>query len=625
MAEKTEKTLLHFAETIRGLIPNGAEVNMDGHQASIHGTIDAGIKGMDVLVEITETTVKIKGNRKYEYPITDANVGAFQQKMQSTHRGFSIYVNGQTLSFSKFFAYQTEQEAAKMVKDAVAAMQDAVLVFEDSCVNFMEKMAASEEKKTYNPEENIEIVKVDNTFHAVSATQQDNEEYEKKHQNYTEEIFEKLAAKIGGRNGNEAVHTDENGRTVKAMAFPLDTEIILSVSIKAPKDTAAMYLAYMNANYKELRSSYHADKEEFIIRGYAYPDPYSPEDTEELLNLCNKAMDACIQNYAETLEKKDSLGFAVDVQQILEEQTETVAQREKAVAAREEEMAAREEEMKHKEEELKQRLQDLETEKKQMQEQMDQEREKMQQREDEMVEKIRDYEERDTKSVLNIKQLANQVAALQTRQNALGTADAESGEELFRMESKVNQLISQKVALEKKLNEKISGKETRIRQLSDVITEKDTEIQKMKNNMNDIVQSLVSDTSKKAEARIEELESQLAGIGHILTPEDMLSYISEFSDLEASKRHASNAEFVVYEDGALEIRIRFGEVNYVDVSREAALKDSILKKLNTKFLDYKFFVNKEGNKITARSYFSKTAKAEEVDDLISALASNFSK
>lgn len=44
--------------------------------------------------------------------------------------------------------------------------------------------------------------------------------------------------------------------------------------------------------------------------------------------MCSTAIDACVQNYKATLTK-DSSDFASDVQQILAEQTETVAEREK--------------------------------------------------------------------------------------------------------------------------------------------------------------------------------------------------------------------------------------------------------------------------------------------------------
>ena len=66
------------------------------------------------------------------------------------------------------------------------------------------------------------------------------------------------------------------------------------------------------------------------------------------------------------------------------------------------------------------------------------------------------------------------------------------------------------------------------------------------------------------------MESQLKEIGHILTPEDLIEYLEQYDDMEIKKFHAPNAEVVAYNDGALEIRIRIGDMNYVDVSREAS-------------------------------------------------------
>ena len=47
--------------------------------------------------------------------------------------------SGQMLAFSKFFSYQTSNEAINITKNAIAAMQDMVEEFENKCVNFMVK------------------------------------------------------------------------------------------------------------------------------------------------------------------------------------------------------------------------------------------------------------------------------------------------------------------------------------------------------------------------------------------------------------------------------------------------------------------------------------------------------
>lgn len=619
-----EEILMGIANKIKEIIPE-AEITEAGEKVLITAEHEIGIKGISITIECSTRSIKVKGSREYKYPITDKAVEEFQEEMLSKYPGYSIYVSGQILSYSKVFTYQDELYAINEIKNNIDIIEDAVLTFENDCVNFMEKEVDNKNSsEEYNPEDNINIVNVDNSFHAVSTTEQDNSNYEEQHNNYAKKVFYDLAKRLDADvNGNEmsAVYADDT--TIRCVLFPLDAEILVSVSVHATRDIGAMYASYITSNYPELMSSFDEESGLFSVRTYSSPDEYEPEGTQDLLELCITASKACVNEYKQTLEKKDSADFASDVQQILVEQTETVWEREKAVAAREEEMANKEAEMMQREEELNQKLKELEEEKKRIQNEAEEERQKMKDHEAEMEEKIKAYEDRNTKDILNIQQLANQVAALQNRQNALGKVDDKAEEEIFRMKNKVQQLTSQKIALEKKLTEKITGKDAKIRELSDVITQKDSEYKKLESNIDDRVNSRVSDEVKKTDVKIKQLEAELSKIGHILTPEEMIDYLEQYTDAKIAKRHASNAEFVVYNDEALEIRIRFGETNYVDVTREAALKDTILRKLNTKHGDIKFF-SKE-NKITARSYFKKNATVEEVDDLIASLSAHFTK
>ena len=588
-----EKFLLEMAETIKASIPgNNIQIEDQGNKAVISGDMECGIKGINVSIECSTSTIKIKGAREYKYPITEASKDIFQQEMIKKYNGdYNIYASGQMLAFSKFFSYQTSNEAINITKNAIAAMQDMVEEFENKCVNFMEKTEDdSSENEEYNPEANVNIVNVDNNYHAVSMTEQDNQAYDDEHKSFSEEIFDKLVTSIGGRRvGNEVTVSDEeSGKITRCVLFPLDAEILVSVSTNVSHDIGAMYASFINANYPELRSAYDTDNELFTVRRYSSPDKYAPEETEEYLKMCSTAIDACVQNYKATLTKKDSSDFASDVQQILAEQTETVAEREKVVASREEAMAQKEQEMLAREAELNKKLKEVEAEKAKMQAEAEKEQKRLEEHEKEMQDKIKEYEDRNTRDILNIQQLANQVAALQNRQNALGNVDNDAEEEIFRMKSKVQQLTSQKIALESKL-----------------------------------VQSKVTTELGKTEKKMKSMESQLKEIGHILTPEDLIEYLEQYDDMEIKKFHAPNAEVVAYNDGALEIRIRIGDMNYVDVSREASLKDQVLRVLNSKHGDVKFF--SKDNKIIARAYFKKNASTADVDDLIATLSSNFNK
>lgn len=619
-----EKYLLGMAEDIKAFIPGNVDIQEEDDKVNILADMNVGIKGVKVNIECTQTTIKVKGTRTYKYPIEDAAADKFQTDMIEKHPGYSIYANGQILSFSKFFSFQTLEAATKTVKIALDVLKDAVIVFENDCVNFLEKNT-EESNEEYNPEDNVNIVNVDNSYHAVLATEQDNEDYEKEHQDFAKKTFYDIVKRLNGQaNGNEVVAFDEESeKTLRCVLFPLDAEILVSASINVAKDIGMMYSTYISSNYPELISTYDAEKESFIVRTYSTPDKYSPEATEELLKLCSSAIDDCIEEYRHTLETRDSADFAADIQQVLAEQTEHVAERENAVAAREKDMAEREAELKEKEQALEEKLQKLTEEKEKLKKDTEAERQRIKEYEAEMQSKIKEYEERNVKDILNIQQLANQVAALQNRQNAIGNVDDKAKEEMFRMESKIKQLTSQKIALEKKLNEKIKSKDSKISSLSDVIRQKEKEIKQLETNISDMIQSQVNEEVKKTSEHIASLESQLAEIGHILTPEDLISYYKEFSDVAPKKFHAPNAEFVVYEDGALEVRIKIGETNYIDVSREATLKDQLLRKLNAKFAEVKFF-SKE-NRIIARSYFKKNATPEDVDNIVSVLSANFVK
>ena len=350
-----------------------------GEKVLITAEHEVGIKGINIAIECSARNIKVKGSREYKYPILEQSVDDFQDEMLDKYPEYSIYVSGQTLSFSKVFTYQDEKYAVEKIKGDIDIMEDVVLTFENDCVNFMEKeVNGTNSNEEYNPEDNINIVNVDNSFHAVSTTEQDNNEYEERHGDYTKETFKKLISKFNADvNGNEMTASLQDNKTVRCVMFPMDSEILVSASVPASRDTGAMYVSYITSNYPELMSSYDSDNETFTVRTYSSPDEYEPDGTENLLNLCMTALDACINEYKQTLEKKDSSDFASDVQQILAEQTETIWEREKAVAAREEEMAKREEEMTKKEEELTQKVKELEEEKERVQAEAEKERQKM--------------------------------------------------------------------------------------------------------------------------------------------------------------------------------------------------------------------------------------------------------
>lgn len=618
------KSLLKLGDEIKSLIPVNAKVETTDTSVIVSGEINVGVKGLDITVECSERTVKIKGSREYKYPIDEGSADKFQKKMIEKHEGYSIFVSGQTLSFSKFLSFESEEATINHVKDAIKAMESTVLYFEDNCVNFLDKESGSSNDEEYDPEKNIDIVNVDNSFKAVLVTEQDNKAYELEHNKFTEETFHKLSKKLNAIEKNDSFKVSKGNKLITVILLRDENEILISVSIPLDRDVSAMYQSYIKANYSEFISSFNNNEERFYVKMYVTPDEYTPNAVEEALIHCEAAVDACINEYAQTLEKKDSSGFASDVQKILIEQTSSLEEREALMTEKEKFMAEKEVELKQREHDLEQQIVELQNSKKELEKTMESERLRIKEKEDEMSEIIRQYEERNTKDILNIQQLANQVAALQNKQNMLGIGDSQAEEEIVRLKSKVQQMISQKVMMEKKLKEQLSVKDGKIRELTDMVNSKAKEVKEIEERIDDIVESKVSESAKKTSSYIKKLETQVNEAGHILTPEELIKYLEQYyRDSTFKKFHAPNAKFVVFNDESLEVRVRFGETNYVDVSKEATLKDQVLKKLNSKHGDIKFF-SKE-NKIIARTYFANTATVEKVDEVIETLSSNFAK
>lgn len=623
-----ESYVLGICEELKKVLPENTKTNETEENVVLSFCLESGVKGIDVNIELSNKIIKAKGTREYEYPISEKAANEFQYTISETYPGYAIYTTGQSFAVSKFVYYQSTSEAMDEINAILNVMKDAVSKFETQCVNFNNAKAVVEEDEygdydDYDPEENVKVIDVNNNYHVVSTTELDNDVYDESHKEFAEKTFNKIAEMFGiKRNGNEIVFKDSHSeQIVTCLLIPLDAEILIKVTVNVPRDIGMIYQTFINTSYPELRSSYNAETEEFSVKRYSTPDEYAPDETFEYIELCRTAMSECVKEYEQNLNKKESSEFISDVQQILSEQTESVSEREKAVAAREEEINKYEEQLKEKEKEFERKLQELEEEKAAMLEESEKEKRRLAEYEEEMQEKIKVYEERNTKDILNIQQLAAQLAKLQQRQSVSGM-DEDAEEEIFRLKSKINQMTKQKIALEKKLTEKIDERNSKIKELSDELNKKNLDLKDVESGIEDRIKAKVAEEVKAAEEKIKGLETQLSEIGHILTPDEMLEYYKDF-DFDAKKRHAANAEFIVYNDEALEIKIRFGDVNYVDVSRVASMKDVMLRKFNSKFVNVKFF--SKDDKIIARAYFKNNATVEEVDELVTSLASRFSK
>lgn len=620
-----ETGVVKLGKELLARMPEGSRVEEKENGVTLTAFLDIGIKGVGLTVDCTDKTVKIKGTREYKYPVKEKESEQFLSDMQKRYANCSIFASGQTLSFSRFFSYSSEEEAIKIFSETLGIMKEAVAQFEDECVNFAEKFQALPQEE-YDPGKAVKKLEVDDGYHAAAVTEKGMEEYVNQHREYTKQMFRELAGIIGGdMDGNEVIKQEEDGKVIRCIMYPEDAEMLVSVSVNAKPDVGAMYVAYINGNYQDLQCGYKEKNETFTVKQYVFPDEYSPDDAKEALKQCREAMDACVHEFESNLKKRESVDFASSLQHVLEKETAGIEEREKAVAAREADMARRDAEMTLKERDLNARIEALEKEKKEIEIKAEKEQERIQAKEQEIQERVKECNEAEAKNLMRIQQLANQVAVLQNRQSAANGMDEKTEEEIKKLESKVRQLNMQKQQVIARTNEQLENKEAKIRKLSDIITEKETEIKKLETTQNDIIQSKVNEEMKKTKERIQELEETLSSFGHILTPEELKDYFLSLNgdDMEIRETHSADSNFLIYNDVSLEVRIRFGSLNFVDVSKVAVLKDAQLKKINTKFGDIKFF--QKDDRIVARAYFPQNASAPEVDGLIDRISDNFAK
>lgn len=612
-------------EQVKELLP-GAAFEEKERSVSVTAELDAGVKGILFCIDYTDSILKINGIREYKYPIREKEADTFQDETVNKYSDYTVYVSGQTLNISRYCMYNGADEAVSVIKEAIAMAKETVASFENTCVDFQERVAEDAEAEEYDPEKNVNIMDVDNSYFTVPTTERDVEEDAKQHSTFARTAFLELAQAAGVEAEGDTFLYEEDGLVTECTLLGESAEIQVKAGIHVSQDVSAMYESYAKENYPELLSAYDQEEKMFTVRGFSYPDQYDPEGPANMVSLCQTAVHVCMKEYEQTLTKKDSAQFASDIQQVLSDQAAAAQEREKALNDREAELEEAFAKVQEKEAELKQRIADLEAEKAEHETQMQEEREQLKAREEQMQEEIRQYEQRNTSDILKIQKLANEVAALQNRQKALGNGG--DGEEAFRLKSKVQQLTSQKVMLEKKLTEKVNAKESRIRELSGTLKEKELKIREMETSMGDQAKSIAAKEAQGLRDRIAQMEQQMEEIGHILTPEDMIAYLQRDPELHVRKLHSATARFVAWQDGQLDIRIRFGKANYIDVACEATLKDAVLKKLNAKATgvdgpDIKFFT--KDKRIIARAYFGQTASVEDVGELADAICVYFNK
>lgn len=616
-----ENYVTKLCNDISSELPEECQVKESADSVRLETELQTGVKGIHVSVECNERNVKVKGHREYEYPISEIDIERFQEQAQNDFPGHNVFISGQTLSYSKFFSYESADMAKEETLNSINAIRNIVSVFEKECVNFLEKQVETETAE-YDPEKAVEIFEVDNRSKGLPTAQVDNKEFEENALAYTREVFRKQAEKYNADPEDTIIQVKEEGKIFRITRYPAEPDLLITVSIPVEQDIASLYISHVNANYPELRAVYGKKNRLFIVKSYVTPSMYTPEIVDETLHKCMNAVDSCIVEFSDNLKKKDSADFASDLQKVLQEQVKIVDEREKQVTEREKEVEVLVEKLNEQREAYEIKLRELQDEKESLMQMVEEQNQELQMKKEAMEAEIQKYKESKTKDLVNIKQLAAQVSSLQNRLSNAG-GDADSDENIYRLETKVRQITSQRIAMEKALTEKLTQKDAKVTKMADVIAEKDRELSQLKDVMDDVIAAKISEETEKTQNYISSLEEKIQQQGHVLTADELIQYYKKVNseDMDIKKRHAQTATVVTFEEGSINIRIIFSTVNFVELSKVATLNPKKLKRFNDTFSDVKFFCRE--NTVVARMYFSNTATAEKVDEVVEDLSGYF--
>lgn len=416
----------------------------------------------------------------------------------------------------------------------------------------------------------------------------------------------------------------ENGKFIRCTQYEDKSDLLIYVSIPLEQDVSQIYAGHVRANFPELQPGYDSKYNSFFVKGFAIPSEYTPNVAQETLDSCIAALDSCVKEFAENMKKRGSSDYAAKLQEVVKQQAELVDEREKEVHEKEREIYNLQQRLEKQRAEYENGLASLKREKEKFLKEKEAFEQDILHRREEMDTEIQRYKDSKTKDLLNMQQLANQISELQNRLSNK-TGGKENSEELFRLQSKVKQVTTQRVAMEKALSERLNQKDAKILNLSDTISEKEREIAVLQKGREDIIHSSILKDRKRVKSYIQSLETKIREQGHSITADDVIGYYQkiEGEDMDIRKRIGQNATVVTYEEGSLSIRVIFEKVNIVEVSKIASIDAKKLKRLNDKYGDIKFFCREKS--VVARAYFANNATLEDVDNIIEELCEKFKK
>lgn len=635
-----DKTYISAVE--QALEPYGLKITgQDESGFTAGGHVDCGTKGFDGTISVNRnaalTTVTVKGTGAYNHPLRSQDSSEWLHKVsaQDGYQSYSIYYNKdkQLVNVSKSVNIPnrdaTAESVGAQIKRHIDAIKEIVASFESSCVDFTTEEAASAESAQA---ESAPMRKVSDKQSSASP-EEVLAENQRRNADYTKDVFLSLAKEKGAQPGK-----DKKGR--EFFTVPAGENLTLCVTLAragnyitiaeqtpVSEDKGSMYAASARKNNKDLKAKYQNGL--FSVYAFVYPDQYRPEAVPDAISAVDAGIKKVIEEWKDTTDKLSSTNYTADMQKILEEQAAKLTEREKKITEKEGKLRQQEAALaqKHKDAEK-----ELEASRQQLEERhkaLDKKEQELEKKETESKQQAKAYEKRNTEDVMKMQRLAEQIADLQNRlDGGSAYADEDAEEEIMALKEQVRQTTIGRLAAEKTLKQQISEQDNKIASLMDTVREKDMELQKQATATADSVTAGVNEKMKEKEAYIKRMEEKLQAVGHLVTAKDLMSYFSQKLDDSAGleEQHGkNNIAYIVFKQDGLNVRIRIGETNFVEISKNTVAPDKTLGVLNAKYSEVKFYANAVQKKTFARSYFADNAEPEEIDDLVQLVSQNFQK
>lgn len=622
------KNYLDIGREIVSLFPDKAALTEKADSAEVIYSIPVGKQDMSVKVVLKERMAIISSTREYIYEIIENGRSAFNDSVIKRFGSlYQIYSSGNSISVTRRMVTDTQNEILQGVREYNEILQTVVSEFELNCVNFKLKASMDKYQQEYNPEQ---VYLEEEPQQEVAATHS-MDAYQKESSAYCRKIFTGLAR------GKQLGKTPEGGqlfaykaRKGKMMVSidPDASSLQFTYVVKAESDMEAYSIkANVAREYPDISIYYDTKRKELALTSFLVPDPYVPQGPGKCVRNLFDAYDSSLEFTKKT---------AVDGQTLNQNMNQLFSRQMQSMKRKEELLGQREENLNSTLNELEKSKKALEEREAEMKAEMQSLRDSVREKELELDKKSRELEEKErnlngqsssmdeekAKYLLNIQELNTEIQRLQDRAVQGGSSEADL-QEIQKLRGQLASAVSGRASMEKTLKTEIKDLRRKLEDVSGALRKKEEENATIKNDMVSQAEHYFDQDKLKYEKEIADLREAANLSGLEISLEKFMEYLKDKDEFtEVKVLHADDKEILAMDYKSLTIKVIFGDLLFVDVSRNVkSVKKNSLERLNNEITNTKFFV--KGNEVFSRQYFGRRVSNEALYDIINGLISYF--